>query len=251
MPYASTMALERTHVPKQRLASLLPEEGAPGRSSYAVPGDPPSFAAAVDPEDKAQLDQIAGDSDTGAALFEHAAGITLVVPPFPIDRATVFHEIHTAPLVELLERKRAYAVFLLRLGGFAVGFFRGNKLVDSKIDQRFVKNRHRKGGQSSTRFARIREKQVHELFEKACETAHDKLTPYEHEIEHVLFGGDRRTLLAFRKECLYFDRFGARVRSRILPAHGDPRFAMLESIPREVFSSEIYTIPSTPSPSHP
>jgi hypothetical protein len=243
------MALERTHVPKQRLASLLPEEGAPGRTSYALPGDPPSFAAAIDPEDKAQLDQIARDSDTGAALFEHDAGITLVVPPFPIDRAAVFDEVHVAPLLELLERRRAYAAFLLRLGGFAVGFFRGNKLIDSKIDQRFVKNKHRKGGQSSTRFARIREKQVHELFEKACETAHDKLTPYEAEIEHVLLGGDRRTLLAFRKECSYFDRFGDRVLSRILPAHGDPRLAMLESIPREVFSSDVYTVTGSTSPS--
>jgi len=243
------MTIERTHVPKQRLASVLPEDGATGRTSYAVPGDPPSFGAAIDPEDKAQLDQIARNSDTGAALFEHDAGITLVVPPFPIDNAAVFDEVHVAPLLELLERRRAYAVFLLRLGGFAVGFFRGNKLIDSKIDQRFVKNKHRKGGQSSTRFARIREKQVHELFEKACETAHDKLTPYEPEIEHVLLGGDGRTLLAFRKECSYFDRFGDRVLSRILPAHGDPRLAMLESIPREVFSSEIYTIPPTPSPS--
>jgi peptide subunit release factor 1 (eRF1) len=140
----------------------------------------------------------------------------------------------------LLEQQRTYAVLLLRLGGFAVGFFRGGKLIDSKVDQRFVKGKHRKGGQSATRFARIREKQARELFDKACITARDKPTPYEDEIEHVFLGGDRRTLLAFQKECSYFERYRERLRQRLLPAHGDPRLAMLEAMPREVWTSDVY-----------
>ncbi|MEX2226722.1 MAG: Vms1/Ankzf1 family peptidyl-tRNA hydrolase [Dehalococcoidia bacterium] len=236
------MAIERTHEPKQRVLATLPPDGSAGRTVYANPGDALSLTAVIDPDDAARLEEIAAASDTGSVLFEHAGGVTLVVPPFRLDRDGAFDEVHVAPLVESLERQRAYAVFLLRLGGFAVGFFRGNKLVDSKVDQRFVKNKHRKGGQSSTRFARIRDKQVHELFEKACETSHEKLTPYDDEIEHVLLGGDRRTLLAFRKECSYFERFGDRLLSRILAAHGDPRLAMLESMPREVTSSDVYTV---------
>jgi len=249
MPYAAAMALARMHASRHRVAALLPGDGVAGRTVYALRGDALPITAALDSEDAAQIEEIARNSDTGCALFEQAASVTLVVLPFPIDRAARFDEVRVAPLVELLERRRAYAVFLLRLGGFAVGFFRGDTLIDSKVDQRFVKNRHRKGGQSSTRFARIREKQVHELFDKACEAARDRLTPYESEIEHVLFGGDRRTLLAFRKECSYFDRFAGRTLARILPAHGDPRHAMLEAMAREVFSSDVYTARTTPSPS--
>ena len=133
-------------------------------------------------------------------------------------------------------------MLLLRLGGFSVGFFRGTALVDSKTDQRFVKNRHRKGGQSQRRFDRIREKQVDELFGKACETARETLAQYEAEIEHLFFGGDRHTLQAFHKECSYFERFGARVMQRVLPVPGDPRRASLDAIPREVWSSEIYVV---------
>jgi peptide subunit release factor 1 (eRF1) len=145
--------------------------------------------------------------------------------------------------VELLERRRVVAVCLLRLGGFSAGVFRGESLVDSKTAQRFVKNRHRKGGQSQRRFERIREKQVHELFGMACEESREKLGPYEEEIQHVFFGGDRRTLQAFRKECPYYDEvFGSRLMRRVLAVPGDPRRALLEAMPREVWASEVYRV---------
>jgi hypothetical protein len=240
------MAIERSSVPKQRLAAALPDEGSIGTTRYVAVGDGLRFEASIGADDAARLGEIAAGSDTGAVLFEHAEGATLVLPPFPIPDTDFYNEIYARPLLRVLDEPRVYAVFLLRLGGFAVGFFRGTSLIDSKVDQRFVKGKHRKGGQSSTRFARIREKQVHELFGKACETAHEKLAPYEAEVEHVFFGGDRRTLQAFRKECSYFDRFGDRLRERILPAHGDPRLVMLEGTPRDVWSCDVYV--STPEP---
>jgi hypothetical protein len=234
------MAIERARVTRQRLPAMLPADGVPGRTVYATAGHALVVQSWVDPHDATRLAEVAARSDTGAVLFEYGAEATLVVPPFPVEREATLDITDTAALLELLERRRSYAVFLLRLGGFAAGFFRGDALIDSKVGQRFVKGRHRKGGQSSSRFVRIREKQVHELFEKACAIAREKLTPYETEIAHVFFGGDRRTLQAFRKQCDYFDRFGERVMSRLLPAHGDPRLAMLEAIPREVWTSEIF-----------
>ena len=169
----------------------------------------------------------------------------LVVPPFPISASATFDRIEAAPLLESVERPSVYAVFLLRLGGFSVGVFRDDALIDSKTDQRFVKNRHKKGGQSQRRFERIREKQVDELFKKACETARDKLSPHGATIEHVFLGGDRRTLLAFRKQCAYFDRFGDRLRARVLPVAGDPRHESLLRIPREVRSCDVWSVDRT------
>jgi peptide subunit release factor 1 (eRF1) len=235
--------LARSHVSRRALLSCLPDAATAGRSIYRPPGTPltPDHLG-TDADAADELREIAADSETGCVLITTDDGTVLVVPPFAVESAAAYDVVELAPLVDLLDRPRAIAVMLLRLGGFSVGFFRGATLVDSKTDQRFVKNRHRKGGQSQRRFDRIREKQVHELFSKACETARERLQPYETEVQHVLFGGDRLTLLAFRKECAYFERYGDRVMRRLLPVAGDPRKASLEAAPREIWSSDVYEV---------
>ena len=162
------------------------------------------------------------------------------MPPFPIEISLLNDRIETVQLRELLNQPRAVGMFLLRLGGYSVGFFRGDALIDSKTGRRFVKNRHRKGGQSQRRFDRIREKQTHEHFGDACEAARRILRPYEGEIERVFTGGDRHTLQAFRKECDELDRFGDRLAVRVLPVPGDPRRDLLAAMPREVWSCDVW-----------
>lgn len=238
----------RHHLIRPQLLRRLPDAGAPGRTHYRPRGtSPPLDDLALADEQRDRLDDIARASHTGSVLFVRDIDVMLIVPPFPLERALDRQALDPAPLIELLARRRSYAVMLLRLGGFSVGFFRGDSLIDSKTDQRFVKNRHRKGGQSQRRFERIRENQVRELFDAACATARAKLERYAPEIEHVFFGGDRRTLQAFRKRCDYFERFGARVAPRVLPLAGDPRRASLEAIPAEVWSSDVYAA-RRPSP---
>jgi hypothetical protein len=233
----------REHLPRRKLLARLPEPGAPGWTSYAPPGTAPHSAdARLDRDDADRLAEVSTESATGSVLFASATVVMLVVPPFPIDLSEDYSELYTRPLMELLERKRNVAALLLRLGGFTVGYFRGGVLVDSKTDQRFVKNRHRKGGQSQRRFDRIREKQVHELFGKVCGEAREKLEPYEGEIEHLLFGGDRHTLIDFRKQCSYFEKYGERVLERVLAVPGNPRRESLDDLPREIWSSETYTV---------
>ncbi len=196
----------------------------------------------MDPGAADEIRELSADSPTGSALFSSGGQVVLVTPPFAIEESISFSEIYAKPLVALFERERAYAVFLLRLGGFSVGYFQGESLIDSKTDQRFVKNRHKKGGQSQRRFERIREKQVDELFDKACETSRETLAPYEAEIEHVFLGGDRGTIAAFRRECSYFERYGERLMQRVLHVPGDPRRATLDSMPREVWSSDVWLV---------
>jgi peptide subunit release factor 1 (eRF1) len=237
-------SVQREHLSRRKLLARLPESGTPGWTSYAPPGASPRFGDAVrlDRDDADRLAEVAAESDTGTVLFAGDSGVMLVVPPFPIDAADDYSELYTRPLVDLLERKRNVAALLLRLGGFTVGYFRGGVLVDSKTDQRFVKNRHRKGGQSQRRFDRIREKQIYELFGKACHEAREKLDDYQSEIEYVLLGGDRHTLIDFRKQCSYFERYGARVLDRILAVPGNPRRESLDDLPHEIWSSEVYTL---------
>jgi hypothetical protein len=238
----------REHVTKRQLLRRLPETGAPGWTSHATPGTMPAFDAARIPADAAaEIAEIAAESDTGSVLFVRDSDITLIVPPFPVEETDAYSEVYTRTLVDLVSRPHTVGVFLLRLGGFSTGVFRDGFLIDSKTGARFVKNRHRKGGQSQRRYDRIREKQVHLLFEKACQEAREKLEPLEEEIEYMLLGGDRLTLLAFRKECDYFERFGPRLMRRVLQVPGDPRKATLEAMPTEVWSSEVYVwdVPAT------
>jgi len=152
------MAYDRRRVPRQRLAAHLPADGSAGSSHYYRAGSPPALVLDDD------LREVAEASDTGSVLFLTGDSTTLVVPPFPLTSDLRYEEIKLAPLLAAVDPSRACAVFLLRLGGFAIGVFQGEELIDSKVDQRFVKNRHRKGGQSQRRFERIREKQIDELF---------------------------------------------------------------------------------------
>jgi hypothetical protein len=228
----------RQRLSRERLLARLPDPGQPGRSVYVPPGGSLPAGLGDDP-----AGPLISASETGGVVFLRMADAMVVLPPFPVEHTVAYERIETAPLIELLERRPTVAVFLLRRGGYTMGVFRGEALIDSKTDRRFVKNRHRKGGQSQRRFDRIREKQVHELYGKACNDLRETLAAYEGEIQHVFLGGDRQALIAFRKECAYLDRtFEGRIMARRLPVASDPRRASLDGLPREIWSSDVYVV---------
>ena len=130
----------------------------------------------------------------GAATFDTADETIVVRPPFGLSHAGSYDSIAVEPLLEELFRDRVVAAVLVRLGGFAVGVFEGERLVASKVGSRFVKGRHKKGGSSSGRFRRRREEQVRALIDAAAETAVRVLEPWRPKIEHVALGGDRRAI---------------------------------------------------------
>src|SRR5204862_32974 len=96
---------------------------------------------------------------------------TIVVrPPFGLAHARVYKNVELGPLFEALDADHVVAALLVRLGGYAVGVFEGERLVASKVGSRFVKGRHKKGGSSANRFRRRREEQARLLLAKAAET---------------------------------------------------------------------------------
>jgi peptide subunit release factor 1 (eRF1) len=141
-------------------------------------------------------------------------------------------------LRSLLSEPRSVGVVLLRLGRYAVGVFEGERLVDSKTGQRFVKGRHSAGGTSQQRFARRREKQAREMFDKACEVARARFEPVEQDLDHIFLGGDRHTLGAFLKRCPYLRRLEDRTMKRLLPV-ARPGQAALEAMAREILKSQV------------
>ncbi|MGH2584245.1 MAG: Vms1/Ankzf1 family peptidyl-tRNA hydrolase, partial [Dehalococcoidia bacterium] len=132
-------------------------------------------------------------SPTGAVLFWGSAAQFAVGPPFPVEHAVRHAEYVTAPLRDLLTRPRTLGVILVRLGGYSAGIFRDGAFVDTKTGGRFVKNRHRKGGQSQRRFERIREGQIREHFDDVADVIRTRLLPAAGGLDAVILGGDRRT----------------------------------------------------------
>ena len=177
-------------------------------------------------------------SDTGVALFVGDRLTVAIEPPFPLARSRMDPGVNATPMLELLDSDPLAAVVLLRLGRYAVGVVRGEELLASKTDTRYVKSRHRKGGSSQRRFERSRERLVRELYDKACEVAADVLAPFGKSIDYLLLGGERHTLQGFVKRCRRMQELAPKTLSRRLPVDRPGRRA-LEAMPREVWRSRV------------
>ena len=189
---------------------LAPLEGEPGRTTYA----------------------------DGAVRIEAAGEVLTVRPPFGLPHAGEYEIVRLEPLFEALAADHVVAALLVRLGGYAVGVFEGERLVASKVGSRFVKGRHKKGGSSSGRFRRRREEQARALIEEAAEVAVSVLEPWRDRVEFAALGGDRAAVervLAASPELAWLSE-------RALPRFfsvPDPRQAVLEGLAYDLYSAEI------------
>ena len=171
----------------------------------------------------------------GAARIETEDETITVRPPFGLAHARAYEGVELGPLFEALTEDHVVAALLVRLGGYAVGVFEGERLVASKVGSRFVKGRHKKGGSSANRFRRRREELERELIDAAAATAERVLEPYRERIEHVALGGDRAaaTRVAERQPWLaekQLERFFT------VP---EPRLRELERLPYELYATEL------------
>jgi hypothetical protein len=136
----------------------------------------------------------------------------------------------TGDLVEHVQRPRTVGVLLVRKGGWAVGVFAGDDLVDSKVGSRHVQGRTAAGGWSQQRFARRREGQAAEATRAAADTAARVLLA--HRLDAVVTGGDRGMVDDVLQDPRLRDLV---VTGRLLDVP-DPRLAVLRSVPyREVW----------------
>ena len=213
---------------------LTPETVRSPESARYLPEDEPSRSRAA---------AIVGDlakTETGVALYIQAERAIALLPPFPIAADTLSNGAAVAPLRRLLTEELTVGVVMLRLGRYAVGVLRGDRLIASKTDSRYVKHRHRAGGTSQRRFERSRERLVRELYDKACQVVRDVFSPYHRQIDHVLLGGERHTLAGFQKRCPYLVDLGPRTLSRLVQVDR-PNQKALESIAYEVWKSQVVT----------
>ncbi len=175
----------------------------------------------------------------GVVRIEPDEGDELVVrPPFGLAYAGRYDLVHLDPLLEELAADHVVGALLVRLGGYAVGVFEGERLVASKVGSRFVKGRHKKGGSSANRFRRRREEQARALIEEAAEVALAVLTPWRHRIEYAALGGDRSAVDAVLAARPGLEWLGEIALPRFFTVP-EPRLRVLERLPYDLYSAEV------------
>ena len=177
-------------------------------------------------------------SKTGSVIFWGQENKYLVLPPFSIKERLFSSGYDVEPLRALLQQQLIVALILLRLGAYAIGVFQGEKLVSSKVGTGLVHSRHRQGGSSAHRFERHREKQIEYFFTRVCHHVEERLEPYLQQLDHVIYGGERHTLLSFRKQCPFLQQLDKRTLGTLLNVR-EPKQAALEAAITQVWSSEV------------
>jgi Actinobacteria/chloroflexi VLRF1 release factor len=189
---------------------LAPLEGEPGRTSYGG----------------------------GAVRIELSGEVIEVRPPFGLAHEGEYDTVRLEPLFDALAADHLVAALLVRLGGYAVGVFDGERLVASKVGSRFVKGRHKKGGSSSNRFRRRREEQEAALITEAAETAARVLEPWRDRVEFAALGGDRRAVARTLDATPELTWLSERALPRFFPV-AEPRRQVLERLAYDLYSAEV------------
>jgi hypothetical protein len=194
----------------------------------------------------APLDGTAGRTvyADGAVRIETESERLVVRPSFGLAHEGTYDSVHLAPLLEEIARDHVVAAVLVRLGGYAVGVFDGERLVASKVGSRFVKNRHKKGGSSANRFRRRREEQARALIDDAAEVTERVLAPWRDRASFAALGGDRTAIdlvLAGRPSLAWLqERSLARFFTVV-----EPRQRVLEALPYDLYAVEVRSEPGS------
>lgn len=140
-------------------------------------------------------------------------------------------------LTEHLAADRRVGAVLVRRGGFAVGVFDGDSLINSRNGSGYVQGRTKAGGWSQQRYARRRANQAQQLYDKASAAAEEVLLPVLDQLAGVAGGGDRAGVIA----ALGTPRLRP-VRELLMPTihpTDDPRKRVLEAFPRQFLAVEL------------
>jgi hypothetical protein len=178
----------------------------------------------------------------GSVRIELDEAVLTVTPPFGLDHEGEYDVVRAGPLLDALEVEPRVAALLVRMGGYGVGVFEGERLVASKVGTRFVKGRHKKGGSSSNRFRRRRGEQERELVDAAGAEAARVLEPWRGRVEHVALGGDRSAVsrvLAARADLAWLQPL-ALERFFDIP---EPRLRVLEALPYQLYAAKVVEEP--------
>jgi len=181
----------------------------------------------------------AGKGKTGSFVVWGPEHGFLVQPPFPVTQSCVKPELDVETLRAMLSQDYLVGFILIRLGAFAVGVAKGEKLLTSKVGTGNVHGRHRQGGSSAHRFERHRDKQIEYFITRLCQYAREHLEPYQRQLDYLVLGGSTVAIETAQKQC----GFIASLKTPQLPPQldiPDPRLPVLKQAVRDAWSSTVY-----------
>ena len=233
------------------MLSFLEELGAESahqaRTVYLAPGLSPSqieeeLRPVVAPRPlSAELLSLAAGSKTGVGLFWGPGRQCMVLPPFPLKTSLNLPGYDAGILRNTLEKDCKIALILIRLGAYAIGVCQGERLIERKVGTGLVHGRHKKGGSSQQRFQRHREKQIEQFLERVCGHLREYVWPRAGELDYVVYGGARTTILLLKKRGGFLGDFDNRELEPLLTVPA-PDKHVLESSVRRIWSSRVITL---------
>jgi peptide subunit release factor 1 (eRF1) len=181
---------------------------------------------------------LAARSGTGAILIWGMEKHYLITPPFPVTEQYFTHGCDVEPLRSLLKCDFKVALVLIRKGAYAIGVWRGEELLNSKVGTGLVHSRHRQGGSSANRFRRHREKQIETFLIRVCRHLQEELLPHARDLNYLVYGGARTTILELEKQCPFLAQFNGRNLPPLLEI-ADPNRGVLEEAYRRALATTI------------
>ncbi len=227
-----------------RLFDRLEIVSEPAMTIYLPPGfnvsEVANITEVIPESEKIPVEAIdeAAKSESGAFFLWGQSFKYLILPPFPMHDKFVVYGYQVEQYRRMLTRELTIAVIIIRLGNYAIGLFKGEKLISSKVGTGLVHARHRKGGSSQRRFERHREKQIEYFFNRVCERTTAKLSEYVSDIDFIFYGGERNTVRKFVGSCEFLKTFEGRTKKKLLNIR-EARQKTLALAVEEVWSSKI------------
>ena len=174
----------------------------------------------------------------GFLIIQNSYIKILIIPPFPIIENEYLPTFDLDQLNQILRKNRQIGIVLLRLGSYVLGRVQYGKIISSKSGTRYVKSRHKAGGQSQRRFERNREKWIESLYKQVCSQFKSKIDPYYQEIDYLIFGGDKIVINNFKKSCQSVDKFYKKLLGKNLN-YRNPNINALKSASNKIWNSQI------------
>jgi hypothetical protein len=177
---------------------------------------------------------------TGLAIFWSRSGNKLIIlPPFPIQEDKVMQgRPDISLLLSLVEKERVLGIMLINWGSYAVGVFKGEKLVESKTGTGYIHKKIKKGGSSQKRFARRTVDQKDHFLRRVAN--HIEEIFKGHAPENIFYGGNRLIFNALLRESSYLEGQANKISPRTINLRYADREAMLKSL-QDVNGSVVFS----------
>ena len=114
-------------------------------------------------------------------------------------------------IISILNNEITVGVLFFELGSWVSGIIKYKEVLLSKRGSRYVKGKHKAGGQSQRRFERNREKWIEELNKKVYEDLKKYILPEQNNLDYFILLGEEKSLNEFVKSSNVEKAFGAKI----------------------------------------